>query len=586
MTLHDIFKKEILVFIPLIFVYISCTPNIKIIDKSDHINIIDFGAIPNDGKDDYISIQNAINYTLKNGNSKIFVPYGIYDLSKGLVFSNKNESGEYDFISFTLTGNISAFSSNQNIGKTSVFRIKDATFILAVQNVRNALIENIVFEGIGDFPNSLDESINYNLMKSFEKSKINPNRYSPSGAIVIDPFHCNVPSKDRYSGYETYYSNCSNSGSSMLTISGCSFSNHYIAIANNPSNGCQNGDNIRIENSYVENCYTFWSCGQTQSRTNSIENVYALFLNTFISNKQIGMQIGTPPTISNVNIAGFCKQLVDIETGFSGVNFYRSYFESIWSLGNSKGLSTSFDQCDISFLNPSNLYFMSPYLIYSNRTVSFRDCNLKFFDNCKSKMPFVFRSSGIIISGGSLEGGVIVADGITNEGGDDLHKVTYQQVFNKCLNKVIGPKSSEKPQNNINNDILLGGETLISSDNSIYINSSTTYQVDYVGRFKIKIDKFNKTIEFLNINSRVLLEIGNNVFCDFNNKYTTSDYGETNVIRSHLGFISSIRDNKIVLSGIPIGVEESEMNLYIVKYPIFSNLNKNQNLQKFKRELK
>jgi hypothetical protein len=147
----------------------------------------------------------------------------------------------------------------------------------------------------------------------------------------------------------------------VFTIRGCSFHNYYIAIANNPSNGVANGDNIKVEDSYVESCHTFWSAGQTQSRNNSISNVYALFINTFVSGNVIGQQQGTPPNIRNVNIAGFCRTVFNIKTAFSGLGVDQCYFENIWSLGIVLANTVHFSQCQFQFALPSEKYFGPPF---------------------------------------------------------------------------------------------------------------------------------------------------------------------------------------------------------------------------------
>lgn len=49
-------------------------------------NIRDFGAIPNDNKDDTKAIQNCIDASLKAKKSKVVIPFGKYNISKQLIF--------------------------------------------------------------------------------------------------------------------------------------------------------------------------------------------------------------------------------------------------------------------------------------------------------------------------------------------------------------------------------------------------------------------------------------------------------------------------------------------------------------------
>lgn len=114
---------------------------------SDMISVMDFGAIPNDGKDDSRAIQAALDKAIKDpGSSRVYCPPGVYDLEKGVLITRKNKT-EYDFVTLTLSGHISAYSAIQALGSTTVFRMKHPTLGVGVQSARNVVIENIVFKG-------------------------------------------------------------------------------------------------------------------------------------------------------------------------------------------------------------------------------------------------------------------------------------------------------------------------------------------------------------------------------------------------------------------------------------------------------
>ncbi len=570
-------KLVIINFLLAFSFFISCNNKNLLKDKkadlltNNYIDISSYGAIPNDGKDDSDAIQSAIDFAINKGTtSHVYCPPGIYDLNKGIVIANQKGNGEYFFTTLTLSGHISTYASDQNIGHTTVFRLRNPTFGIVLQSARNCVVENIVFEGCAKYTTDPKTIIDWKADDWGFRANANINRYSPSCAITIDPFHKDVPTGDQYIGFSNKYTNTSKGGSSMVLIRGCSFYKHYIAIANNTSGSVQNGDNIRAENCHVSTCHTFWSCGQTQSRGNSIENVYALFLHTFISGRQIGSQIGTPPTVSNLNLAGFCKQVIDIKTGFSGVNFYRSYLESIWSLGLANGLSTSFDQCQISFNTPNVDFFMPPFQLWADNTVAFRDCNIQFFTNCTVKMPMLFKAKSLILSGGSVEGGVVVADGITNAGGDDLHKVSYDNVFIKCIGKVAGKKVSEKPGVNIKNEIIMGGEIILSSGGDMYLNSGTTYDIDYVEDASIHINYLEKTADFI-CKDGLKYSIGDNIFTLQDVDPRVGGFSMQGTIRSALGYVSKIETNKITVSGVPVGFKDGKERIYVVTYPILKS---------------
>lgn len=563
MSLRSIVFKKIVY----LFIFISCgSGTFRVISETDSnkVLITDFGAVPNDGKDDSDAIQRAIDFAIQSDESSvIYCPPGIYDLSKGVVLARQNTNGEYAHITITLSGHVPTYSANQKIGSTTVFRLSSKSFAVAIQKARNAVIENIVFEGISQYSNKPNEIL-------YEDANLNgksrTNQYSPSCAIAIDPFAQSISKKNRYNFHESRYGNQSRGGTSMLLIRGCSFLNHYIAIANNSSGFIRNGDNIRAEQCHVTRCHTFWSAGQSQSRGNSIDNVYATHINTFVSGVQIGSQNGTPPTISNLNLAGFCKKFLHLQTGFSGVNIYRSYLEYVWSLGIAEVNSVSFDQCHIKFSKPSDKFFMPPLHLRSSRcVVSFRDCNIEFFDNCKTPMPIIFQSASLILSGGSIEGGVVVSDGYTNAGGDDLHKVTYDNVFIKCLGKVAGTKNSKIPKSKLENSILMGGEIASGLDNSLYLNSGATFNHKYVEMVKITIQKEDVSLTFKSSNPEAY-KIGDNLFTTTPIDLTFMDV--KGYVKPTLGFVKSIQGNKITVEGIPFGIKEGKHHIYMVSFPI------------------
>jgi Pectate lyase superfamily protein len=544
----------------------------KIVKTNNHfgdiINIDEYGAIPNDNLDDSDAIQNAIDFAmLSNKSSHVYCPPGIYNIDEGLVIAKQKTDGNLSFVTLTFSGHIAANYLDQKMGSTTVFKMKNPTFGIAIQLARSCIIENIVFQGCANYTTDSKSIIDWKDDQWGAKSNAITNRYSPSCAISIDPFHNAVPVNERYLGQSKYYNNSVNGGSSMILIRGCSFFNHYIAISNNSSGVVQNGDNIRAENCHVSTCHTFWSCGQAQSRANSIENVYALFLHTFISGTEIGEKNGTPPTISNINIAGFCKQVMDIQTGFSGINYYRCYMESIWSLGISNGLSTSFDQCQIVFEDPNDKYFVSPFLLYATNVVAFRDCNLMYFSNCSVKAPMLFKSENLTLSGGTIEGGVVVADGYTNSGGDALHKVSFDNVKIKCLGKVAGIKTTEKPNVNLKDQIIMGGEVYLSAEGEMYVNSGATYDEYYLEEVNIKIDLLSKTASFVSVDSRKY-KIGDNIFTLKDIDVNKAGFKLNTTIRSPLGYVSKIMKNTITLSAVPLGYNESKEKLFYIGYPL------------------
>ncbi len=547
-------------------------------DTTDAVNILDFGAIPDDNLDDSKAIQKAIDFALANTKKgKVYIPAGVFDMYNGVVIGHKLNDGQYFFVTLTITGHIAAYTGIRSIGNTSVFRMHHKGFGIAVQLARQCVIENLVFEGVALYDANIEHMVNWTKEDWGIKAGVIDNLNSPSCAIVIDPFHINVAKTNRYKNFENEYTNSGSGGSSMITIRGCAFNKQYICIANNPSAGNANGDNIRAENCNIETCHTFWSAGQTQSRANSIQNVYAIFVHTFINCKQIGSQNGTPPTVDNANIAGFCKQVLNVLTDFSGISFNRCNMESIWSLGVAMSNATSFNQCQIQFQVPDNKIFAPPFHIYNNNVTSFRDCSIEYFNNCNTKMPFMMHSRAVLISGGLIQGGVVVADGYTNSGGDNLNKVTFDNVMINCLGQMAGRKSTSVPASNFD-FILMGGETMIA-DGNIYVNSNTTYNVYSIENATVTIDAATKKGKIITKNPQ-LYKLGLNLFPeDFAD---ASVLGVGQKIKTYLGYVSAINGNTIEITGIPQGQAGGTYYLYAAEYPTFNPTAKTKGVLQYK----
>lgn len=541
---------------------------VDLIAQNNSISILDYGAIPNDNIDDSDAIQAAIEAAIANPNiSKVYCPPGVYDLDKGVFISRKQTSTRFGFITLTISGHIASYSSNQSLGSTTVFKSKHKGFALAIQKGRNCVIENIVFQGPANYTANPSKILTQSDQEWTQSPYVSGNQYAPTCAIAIDPFHESIERNSRYENFYDSYSDDAIGGTSMLLIKGCSFTQFYIAIANNPSGGVRNGDNIRAEDCHVSLCHTFWSSGQSQSRTNSINNVYATFLHTFISGNQIGKQNGTPPFVSNVNIAGFLKQLVSLDTGFSGFWIQQSYMESVWSLGYANTNTIHFDQCQIKFcLDPTIKTYPSVHF-YSNTSVFFDSCSLQFFDNCKTPAPIVIKAPQVIFNGGFIEGGVVTADGISNSGGELLHNVTFNGTLIKCLGKIAGAKTIAIPPSNLNRYILMGGDQIKDTNNNTYHNDNNTYNLEHFESAHLRQD-LNRNY-YIESNNPQRYQLGDNLFCT--NPVYLADIGKnTAFTKARLGYVSKITNNKIFLSQVPSDISFGRIQVYNVSYPILN----------------
>ncbi len=412
------------------FLFETANDNVAVLMPRDNgFYIEDLGATPDyNTDDDYEAIQTAIDviialYNTKNvynsaSNNSMQIPGrinagpGNFRYSKGIVAARKSGVSSYADISFSLVGCTPTYGGIWN--KTSFECTSDTSFALAIQYGRNILIENIHFDGPHSdlFSVSNTDIVELTDQQWADNYDLRMNRYSPQCAIAIDPFDTQISTSDQYPGFDTYYDHQSVSGTSQLTIRGCSFFYHYIAVANNPSKVTKNGDNIRMENSHVKYCHTAWACGNTQSRSNSIDNLYTGKIHTFIDNISIGQGNGDVPSVMNANLAGFCKRVYNVDS-WGMIRMTNSYMESVWSLGRAQTIrSTEFDNCYIKFAQPDPNagydVYAPPYHLTSNAT-SFKGCYLGYYSDCSSPGNlFINSTHHVNFIGGWIEGGPLV----------------------------------------------------------------------------------------------------------------------------------------------------------------------------------
>ncbi|GEM_PF-6924587 len=538
-----------------------------IIPQKYVVDITQFGAIPNDSKDDSEAIQRAIDHAIHSKESSVvYCPAGVYKLSSGVIIKNQQSSGEYRHVTLTLTGPAPAYSADQRIGSVAVFEVGKNNFGVGVHKGRNCSIQNIVFKGQTIYRANQAELLGFGP-NSWEDIPVRKNKNSPEAAIVIDPFHKSTSDRDKYPGFERFYSNNSGGGSSMIKISGCSFSNFYIALANNPSSGVSNGDNIVAKNCHVASCYTFWSSGQPQSRANEMSNIYATYIHTFISGNQIGRQHGTPPFVNNINIAGGCKYLAFLRSGFTGAHFNQCYMESIWSLGVFNVNHTSFDNCQIKFMNPDGRHYIPDFHLFSNNPVSFSNSSLEYFNNCKNPIALNLYCEHLTILGGHIEAGVVMPNGITNNGGDEIHNIDVNNTVLRCQNSTAIKNRIGMVEAKLANHVMINNSRFQTSKKEVYENNSTTYRLDYIEKARLTVDAIHKTAKFQTSNPGAY-RVGDNLFSP---ETISIDFGYLTKlqIRTCLGYVSAVNGKEVTLSGINSMINDKNYQIYLGEYARF-----------------
>lgn len=554
--------------------------------------IEDFGAIPNDGIDDSEEIQMCIDAVikLKLTTSKVNAGPGTFNLETGVVIARYKadpvpNKSKYLDVTLTLSGSIPVYDNNPSIGSTTVFQLNPSSFTLAVQKGRNCLIENIFFIG------SATVYQNFTPKQLIENSKddwttnvgIRGNLNSPDCAIAIDPFVASVAPANRYPGHEHRYNSYNSGGTSMLTIRGCGFRYHHIGIANNPSTGVQNGDNIRAEHCRAANLHTFWASGQTQARANSIDNVYSVFVNRFVDCNSIGTQVGTPPSVTNCNLAGITKEFVYMtQTGRSTARFSNNYMESLFAIGTINANSVSFHQCHIKFIMPDNTYgvLQPAYHLAGGTVVSFVDCGLEYYSSSSAvRPPFRFLTRGVHFSGGDIQGGMVLNGATTSS---ELEQVQFKNVKLLNANGEVGMPIIGGQFDRMNYRYMEGGQTFkINADGwHIFENKGTLYNHKRIEKFNAYFDNSKRKIHLVPLTPNATLpgqfQLGDNLLAHplangggIINDTLVLNMGNNTSYKSGFGYVSDIRNDTIEVSGVPYGFREGSLAVDIVHYPVF-----------------
>ena len=276
--------------------------------------------------------------------------------------------------------------------------------------------------------------------------------------------------------------------------------------------------------------------------------MYCINVHTFISGRQIGSEQGTPPTIRNASIAGFCKQLLYLQTGFSGFSAYQSNFESLWSLGTSYTTWTSFNQCHIKFRRPKGDINAPRYHLISN-VVSFNDCDVIYFANCKLPIPLVFKAPKVNINGGNIEGGVVLSGDFTTVGGGKLNNVFYTNVRHKCLGTILSDTYTGVNIKLFGDKPIPGYAKIITRKDQKFNLEKQTYKFIYLGGYKIAENKGETSFRLKK--DKNIVPLGSSVVA-YSRQHKT-----------HLGYVSKVEGNLITLKGVPKLNKEMEMDVYL-----------------------
>jgi hypothetical protein len=358
----------------------------------DYILVDWFGAVANDGLDDWAAWQKAVNFAIASPKGpSVQTLGGRYNLSHGINIFKKSGI-QYTFVTLKIEGR--GFLVNP----ATILEIDNLDgFGIMVMVGRQVEISNITFEGGG--PNAGQSQVVTWSTADWTSTGVRNNQFSPQCGVGIDGYNISVSSGNRYPDMLGMYTNTQTGGTSQLTLYSCTFKRLPVGVANNTSGAMANGDNIRAIGCNFESVKSAWVCGQTQSRGNSIENSYFLFSQYAVDGINYGSQQGTPPTLTNCNFAGALKYVYALNGSFSAMTIDKCYFESLFSLGKSDAMPVTFVNCEV-VPNHDNSTFTAPLFGEGNQ-VSFIGGRIGYFDNL-SNMALPFKVNNLSFRGVSL----------------------------------------------------------------------------------------------------------------------------------------------------------------------------------------
>jgi hypothetical protein len=351
-----------------------------------------FGIDPTGLTDCSYQMQKAVNYTvnetLNDKAAYLKIPGGTFQV-KNIFIHKFSAPGEYYFVTCTIEGAAPVHDVSSALGRITTFVNYDGnSFTLGMQKARNVFIRNIAFIGASPTPGDYKNIIEWTDLQWITGVRDNIN--SPHAGIVIDPFHANTLSGNRYPGQDGRYSNSQGGGSSEIVIEGCAIRHFVAGVLISPNGTTQNCDNIVFRDGSAYGNKNFWASGQNQSRANAIINLYSFGGTQCLVNcVDYGMQQGSAPNLVESNIAGGHKYVYRMNGSFAGMNIDKTYFESLWSLGVSGDMPVTFTGSQVVWnWNEITDTYMPP-VFAEGKSINFIGGSVEFFDNqwCHA-MPF------------------------------------------------------------------------------------------------------------------------------------------------------------------------------------------------------
>lgn len=357
-------------------------------DLRGYPSLRSFGAIPDDGLDDYAAIQSAIFHYIKHKYSYLLFEKGQYDLSEGVV--NLNPEGGYTFLSLHGDGN--SFDPKAG-GGTLIYLWDKKESSLYIQRGKGLTIKDFNFQGqnkIWDY--TFEDIIN-------ERDNFNPygcldTRTAMHSAIEIDAFfNEGVPNK--YPKKARYYTEKSIGGSTGIRVTDV-YASYFIAGIAISRSGMQNGEDCKFTNVWIDHVKYVFTSGNAQNRTNVVTNLISWGTTLYVFDSySTGYSGGCPFIVRGANIVA-CKYVFNTNQWFGNSEDADGMFlEEVWSLGGCINGGRDMNM----FLTNMKWYVMGaafhngkalrlPTQYAQAHTIKMENCEMYFYGKPKTMMAF------------------------------------------------------------------------------------------------------------------------------------------------------------------------------------------------------
>jgi hypothetical protein len=287
----------------------------------------------------WFALQRAINFCLASGN-KLYIPAGQYTVSKGLLVA---DLGNY-ISGFEIQG--AATTYNGSASQTVLNFTNKENFGIGFHRVKGLRVRNLFLKGQDKVNLKNNDQDPVTLYDYFENPDMDwthgcrDHVWSPHAGFVVDPFFNQGQGgeAEMYPGFTSFYADPDGSGGSTDVIfDNCRVEQFVVGYCFSPHNAPQNGDNIAVNNSWVNYCKSGISIGQSQNRSVAVNNLKCWGgVETLFDSQRYGDTYSADfVEVDQLQIAGGVKFLVRSGGWINkGLQIRRMHAELLYSLGS------------------------------------------------------------------------------------------------------------------------------------------------------------------------------------------------------------------------------------------------------------